>query len=229
MRRFGRRRVVLAIVVLLLVVRIALPSILRRVIVSQADGAVAGHLAVGDVDLWLLRGALALEDVALRDEGAAETARPLVAFRRMYVNVGWFALLRRTVRVQDFTLDGITVDVDRLRDGQLVVPRLRPAPAAEPPPEPAEPGTPWSVVVDHAALADGRFRVHDHVVDPPEDREIALDALALSGFSLQVGQGAEPAHGVVEAKFGDGVVRVKTRLARRPEGFAAHARLEVEN
>src|SRR6185369_13477150 len=55
LRRWGgsgrARWIALAALVLLLAVRIALPSIVRSQIESQARAAVAGTLAVGDVDL----------------------------------------------------------------------------------------------------------------------------------------------------------------------------------
>ena len=54
-----RRRVWLAIAVFLLVaIRVALPPILRSQIEKQANAALLGHVTVGDVDLWLLRGAV---------------------------------------------------------------------------------------------------------------------------------------------------------------------------
>ncbi len=215
----------------LLAVRIALPHVVRSQVESRATAALLGRVQVGDVDLWLLRGAVALKDVALRAEDAGPDDPPQVAFRRLYVNLGYFALLRKTIRVQDFALDGLALNVDRLHDGRVVLPAPRPT-AAEPEPEPTKPAsgrTPWSVVVDRAALTDGHFSVRDNVPEPPETRELGLGALTLTGFSLQAGEGARPAHGVIVAKFGDGLVRLRTRLARRPEGFAAHARLELVN
>ena len=55
-----RRRILITLGTLVLVVRIALPYVLRRVIESQANAAIAGQLTVGDVDLYLTWGAVAL-------------------------------------------------------------------------------------------------------------------------------------------------------------------------
>src|SRR5205807_1804277 len=71
-----RVRIALGLLALAVVVRVALPPVLRRVIVSQANAALAGRLEVGDVDLWLVLGGAALKDVALRAENAAPTAPP---------------------------------------------------------------------------------------------------------------------------------------------------------
>src|SRR5439155_1597020 len=117
----------------------------RSVIVSQANAALVGRLEVRDVDLWLLLGGAALKDVALHAENAAPTEAPLVAFRRLYVRVGWLPLLRRTLRVKDFALDGLA------------------------------------------------------------------------------------GHGIIEAKLGDGAVRIETTVTTRSDGFAVAARVDVTN
>jgi len=223
-----RVRIALGLLVLAVAVRVALPPVLRRVIVSQANAALAGRLEVGDVDLWLVLGGAALTDVALRAESAAPTDPPLVAFHRLYVRVGWLPLLRRTLRVKDFALDGLAVNVDRLQNGALVLPALRAGPP-KPEAKPAPPAKPWNVVIDRAALRDGHLRLRDYVVEPPEPVELVLAALELKGFSFQYGTGSEPGHGVIEARFADGTVRVETTVTTRSDGFAVDARVEVTN
>ncbi|HUE30844.1 MAG TPA: DUF748 domain-containing protein [Verrucomicrobiae bacterium] len=225
-------RIALVLLGLAVAVRVALPTVLRRVIVSQANAAIAGRLEVGDVDLWLVLGGAGLTDVALRAEGAAPADPPLVAFHRLYVQVGWFSLLRRTLRVKDFALDGLALNADRLQSGALVLPKLRegpPKPEPKPEAKPAPPGKPWNIVIDRAALRDGHLRLRDYVVEPPEPVELVLAALELKGFTFQYGPGSEPGHGVVEARFADGTVRVETTVATRSDGFAVDARVEVTN
>jgi len=226
----ARRRVRIALVLLALAVavRVALPPVLRRVIVSQGNAALAGRLEVGDVDLWLLLGGAALKDVALRAERAGPTDPPLLAFRRLYVRVGWLPLLRRTLRVKDFALEGLAVNVDRLQNGALVLPAVRQGPPKSEA-TPAAPGRPWNVVVDQAALRDGHLRLRDYVVEPPEPVELVLAALELKSFSFQYGNDREPGHGVIEASFADGTVRVETTVSTRSDGFAVDARVEVTN
>jgi len=226
----ARRRVRIALVLLALAVavRVALPPVLRRVIVSQGNAALAGRLEVGDVDLWLLLGGAALKDVALRAERAGPTDPPLLAFRRLYVRVGWLPLLRRTLRVKDFALEGLAVNVDRLQNGALVLPAVRQGPPKSEA-TPAAPGRPWNVVVDRAALRDGHLRLRDYVVEPPEPVELVLAALELKSFSFQYGNDREPGHGVIEARFADGTVRVETTVTTRSDGFAVDARVEVTN
>jgi uncharacterized protein DUF748 len=218
------------VVLLLVALRVALPSIVRSQLESRTQAAVTGRLEVGDVDLWLVRGGLALKDVTFRADAAPDP--PLVAFRRLYVNLGWLSLLRRTLRVEEFSLEGFGVHVERLADGALVLPAPRPAPAgAAPRPRaaPASPEKPWNVAVDHAELKEGRLALRDHVADPPEDAELVLDALALSGFTLEAGEDNQPGHGTIEAKFGDGTLRIETSVSTRPEGYALDAKIDANN
>ena len=63
--RLWRWRRWLVVLLVLVVVRLALPEVLRRVLISQASQALQARVEVGDVDLSLLRGGVALEDVAI--------------------------------------------------------------------------------------------------------------------------------------------------------------------
>ncbi len=47
-------------------IRVALPFALRYVLISQGSEKLRAQVEVGDVDLWVLRGAVAIEDFALR-------------------------------------------------------------------------------------------------------------------------------------------------------------------
>jgi len=245
---YRRRRYVVALVVLVLLVglRIALPSIVRSQIEKQANAAITGQLTVGDVDLWLLSGAVALKDVALRAEGMAPDVPPLVAWKRIYVQVGYFGFFRHTVRIKDFALDGPSVHLERLASGAVPLPGLRPPPApaegATPttttttsstlPPAAGEKkpaGTPWNIVVDQAALHAGKFSVTDRVSDPPASREVDLDNLGFKDFTLLRSDDGAPGHGSIEAEFGDGKVRVDTTVTTRAEGYAVEATVDITN
>jgi uncharacterized protein involved in outer membrane biogenesis len=156
--RRNRRRILITVVTLALVVRIALPYVVRRVAESQANAIVAGQVAIGDVDLYLLRGGVALDDVALRMDGAPPERAPFLAFKRFYVSIGWLPLLFHRIRIEKVQLDGLAVDADREANGRFVIPELRPQPEAPPPEEPpaTEQGEPWSILVDSAVLRRGR-------------------------------------------------------------------------
>ena len=245
---YRRRRYVVALVlvVLLIGLRIALPSILRSQIEKQANAAIAGKLTVGDVDLWVLSGAVALKDVALRAENVAPDVPPVLALKQIYVQIGYLGFLRHTVRIKDFALDGPAVHLERLASGAVPLPGVRAAPAGAAGTTPTTTtttsstipvaaeekkptGTPWNIVVDQAALHAGRFGLTDHVSDPPANVELALDNLGFKDFTLLRTEEGAPGHGSIEAEFGDGKVRIDTTVTTRAEGYAFEATVDVAN
>lgn len=277
------------IVALVIGVRVALPYVLQRVIESQGEAFLAGKVKVANVDLWLLRGAVAIEGVELigdrpgtpsaaaasppspasqattaptAEHAAAEPTAsgaldpvsspaadpakvppvdasgpaPRVAFQRLYVDLAWKPLFSRVVRIEEVTLDGPEVDVERLRDGGVIVPALRPPPADAAPPEPppAEPAAnaapPWNVIVDSAKLRDGRLVLLDRVPEPAQNVTLSLDGIELNGFHLRAeDENQAPGVGTIEARFGDGSVKLDTDLANRGDGFAITATATLTN
>lgn len=158
---------------------------------------------------------------------------PRVAFRRLLVDVSWRPLLSRTVVIDEVALDGPEIDVERLRDGTVVLPQLRPSavtePVAEAPP-PEEPSAPWNVIVTAARLKDGKLLLDDQLPEPPRKIELSLDGLELFGFRLlHDAKDEEPGKGTIEARFGDGTVKLETSLATRAEGFAVMATVTLDN
>jgi len=232
-RRLRRLWIALGVVVVLLVgLRTALPSIARSQLEQQLSALIAGKVTVGDVDLWLVHGAVAAKDVALRPDDAAADAPPLVAFERLSLDVGWLALFQHTARVEDVTLAGLRVHVDRLADGALVLPGLRePAVAAEPEPEPepaaSEPSEPWAVLVDHVALVGGQLEVLDHVVEPVERRVIDLPTLEARDLAFQPRPDGEAGRGALRIRIDDGEIDLRTRITPRAEGLAVSALLRM--
>jgi hypothetical protein len=230
-RRRRRASIALAVVVVLLVaLRVALPRVVRTQLEQQLSGLIAGTVTVGDVDLWLVSGAVAAEDVALRPDGAAPDAPPLVAFHRLAIDIGWLGLFRRTARVEDVTLAGLEVHVDRLADGVLVLPGLRPTEVpAEPAPAPeeVEPSEPWAVLVDHVALVGGELEVIDHVPDPVERRVIHLPTLEARDLAFQPRPEGGAGRGALRIRIDEGEIDLRTRITPRPEGLAISAVLRV--
>jgi len=160
----------LAALGLVLVVRAALPEVLRRVIVSQASEALHAKVDVGDVDLRLWRGGVALEDVAVRPLGAPDRPppppdadpkavppafdeySPILGFKRFAVELRFLPLFSKTVQVRGIELDSPRVALDRLASGDLnllaLVPKQEvtveagatPGAAETPPPTPTASG-----------------------------------------------------------------------------------------
>src|SRR5437868_5094888 len=113
MRR-RRNQVLFGIVAVALLVRIALPYALRPLIVSRADAALVGHIALEDLDLSLIRGGVTLHGLAVYatelppplPDGTPgpEPAPPLFEARRLWTQISWLSLLVKMIRIEEFDL-----------------------------------------------------------------------------------------------------------------------------
>ena len=132
--RRPRNRVLLGLLLLGLAVRIALPYVLRPLIVSQADAALVGRIALADLDLSLIRGGVTLHGLEVRvDElpapaapGAPRRRRSRPSSRRSGCGrrSAGSRCSRKTIDVEEFELEGFSVRLDRLKDG-LLLPEAR--------------------------------------------------------------------------------------------------------
>jgi len=267
-RFWGRRRNrwLLALLVLLVVVRIALPYVVRRVAVDQADKALVGRIELDDVDLFLVRGGVTLKGLRVfADEkpapttasaeagvsdatpsapasGAAPAApaessapapvttdtalapgrAPVFAADRLAVNLGFLAFFRKTIEVQQIELEKFAVNVDRARDGTIVLPQPAPSEAPpEPEPEAAE-GSGWGVMIRNVRLREGAIGVRDFAVgDPPQKVDMTLPNLDAEDLALLIKEGGlEPGKLVLDAGILDGTLHLDSTIENLPAGPA---------
>lgn len=205
----------LAIPILL---RIALPEIVRRAVESNASAAIRGTVTVGDVDLQLWRGQVDLKDVAVRGESVhdgADTAVPLIAIGRLGLGLRYPPLLRRTVLLREVEVEAPKVALERLASGDLNLLGL--LPVTEESTSPGEPAAPssWKFGLDRFVLSEGRLRFRDALMgadaEPIEFQvgRIAVDDLAISP---DVYGGPSRLHAVVALENGnvevDGTLRM---------------------
>lgn len=193
--RFGRRlRIGLGVVAgLAIVVRAALPWAIEQGAERAVRRLTGLEADVGDVDLWLLRGAIALEDgvVAARPGEPlddAGSAAAVLRWRRLYLNVGWLDLLRGRVHVQEVSLDGPGLRFEEGAEGGIDLAFLSGLPAPEPAPaeEPGKASEPWPVQLDSVAVTDLRVEVTDP--EPASDPLVfSLGELSLQDLSLEEG------------------------------------------
>jgi len=209
------------LLVLALGVRALLPDVVRRVLAAQASKALRARVTIGDVDLALLRGAIALDDVAVRPAAAPGAADEpvLVAWKRLVLSVRWLPLMRRTVRLRALELDGARVALERRADGTLnlaaLVPAGSPAPAGTPPPAP---GGGWAVGIDRLAVRDGRILFRDLATPQSEPLEVGLPAVDVHDVAVRPGLYGEPARARLTATVDRGTLRVDARLALAADG-----------
>src|SRR5262245_50879462 len=127
MLRSLRSRVLAGGLLLLAVgARLGLPYALRPLLVERADRALQGRVELADLDLSLLRGGVTLHGVAVyaaeRPAPGAPEPPPVFEARRLWTQIGWLALLSRTLEVEELELDGFQVRLVREAAG-LVLPR----------------------------------------------------------------------------------------------------------
>lgn len=200
----------IVVVVLLLVIRASLPWAVP--FAAKKVGEPMGlDIALNDFTLSVFGGEVSLSGLEVRpaaDQGMATDA-PIVALRRLAVDLGMRDLFDGVVRVRSVDVAGLEVAVERRADGTIVLPKAmtdrseeaadepaeeevvaEPAPAVEEPPKPYDFTLP--VRVDRVSVSNLRARVKDGAVNPALDRTLELDldlaALGVPGqpFSLDL-------------------------------------------
>ncbi len=236
-RVWRRRRWIVALTVLLLL-RAALPEVLRRVMIAQATKILRAQVAIGDVDLALYRGGIALKDVAVRAAvaaaGDADTAPPLIGWKRLDIELRWLPLFRKTIRLQHVLLDSPRLAVDRLANGELNLLALLPASTETPPstgPTPAATPAPaartWGFGVDRVILSDGGLRFRDLTLKDSEPVELNLEHVEVSDIALNQGVYGAPSTLHVAIAFDQGSVDLDARVALRDDGTSIAASLNA--
>jgi len=235
-----RRWWLVGIVTLLVLLRAVLPEIVRRQAETRASELLHAQVKIGDVDLGLLRGMVALDDVGLRPvpppdatpeaKAAAEGAPPVVGWKRFAINLRWWPLVHKTVRLEDVELDEPIVAVDRLADGELNLLAFVPVAAGgEKPPAPEEPGAkPWGAGIDHLVLRSGHVRFRDFAVQGEgEPVDVRLPTIEVRDIALASGLYGGPARSSVDVRVDQGRLRVNTRLWMRDGGVALSTTLRA--
>jgi hypothetical protein len=252
--RQRRTLVLLGVFLFLVAVRIALPFILRREIVSLADQALSGHIELDDLDLSLFRGGLTLHGLRLYAEKRASTPptgqesgaakepvakqaasvsehAPVFSVSRLLVEVGWLALVRKTISVQELRLDTFAVRLDRARDGGLVIPR--PLPSAGPtPPEPEHKGgSPWKVRIERLQLRDGQIGFRDFAVaEKPQEFETTIELLSAEDLALVMGASEGKAGEIhLNARVGGGHFALEASYSMKETGPAIDSHITLSD
>ncbi|MFN8628151.1 MAG: DUF748 domain-containing protein [Candidatus Binatia bacterium] len=241
LRRWRRWIVTLLV---LLAVRAALPSALRPLLVSQASQALRARVAIGDVDLSLLRCGLALNEVSIRPLSGADSAaeeQAIVSWKRFAVAVRWLPLLRKRVLLREVVLESPRVAVDRAEDGALNIltlvpsstapPDTRPTSAASPTPvaERAAVGSGWSVGADRVVLRDGTLRFRDFRAKGAEPLTVSIPELALRDLALGPGIYGDPSQLHATLSVEGGALDIRARLNQRQDGQSLDAEVAAQN
>ena len=215
------------LLVVILLVRAALPEVLRRQIETRASDALHATVRVGNVDLALLTGGVALEDVSVRATDAAPDDDPLVGWKRFAVDLQWWPLVHKIIRFSTVELDDPHVALDRLQSGDLnlmaLLPKAEPAPEATPEPAPEAQAAPsgWTFGIDYVALRRGGIRFRDLLMPGSEPLALALESIEVRDIAVAPEVYGTPADIRFVIRLDEGAVRTRARFTPRADGGMA--------
>lgn len=223
-----------------------MPWFVRRVIVEQASAFLRTRVDVGDVDLFLPWGTVVLNKVAVwsppqdTPSGAPDSplSQPILAWRRLLVDVDWLPLFSRTIRLGKIALDGPVINIDRLSSGEinaveLVNNALRPAADAPPTPPPtptpiADPASEWRYGVDRLAITGGRLGFRDFVVGQIEPVLVRIPDIRAEQLSLSPDLYGDPTAAGLHILLDEGTIDVKVRASLPQKGLVAHVTVQAQ-
>jgi hypothetical protein len=214
----------------LLILRVLLPVVLQHVIASQASKILRARVVVGDVDLSLHRGGVALKDVAVLPANAGPDAPPLIAWKLFGVELRWLPLFHKTIQLREVVIDSPHVSLERMQNGGLNLTALvpvseTPAPAAQQVPSPTPAEVPaksgWGFGVDRFVLRTGNVRFQDLMMAQSKPLEIRLPAIEVGDLGVRPGMYGQPAQAHIEMKLDEGVLKIDSSVMMRADGIAA--------
>jgi hypothetical protein len=206
---------------LVVIVRLALPSILRSQIETRASEALHAKVHVGDVDLAILSGGVALNDVSVRALDAAPDDESLIGWKRFAVDLRWLMLFKKTIRFATVELVEPHVALDRLQSGDINLMAL--VPVSEPKPEtetaPAEPSG-WKLGIDYVALQRGGLRFRDLLIPNSEPVAMTLQSIEVRDIAFEPEVYGKPSDIRFVMKLDQGSLRTRARFTPLKEGVA---------
>jgi hypothetical protein len=167
--------------------RAAAPAAIRWAIESQGSAALGVPVRVADVDLWLVLGGIALEDLRVGQRSVAPGAEAidpadlLFAWSRVYARIGWLDLPSGQIRIRELEVDAPVLRLLRGADG-----RIDPLPP-RPPAEPAaggEDGAGPPILLDRLAVRGADVRLLSADPARPGLVEFELEELTLADFGM---------------------------------------------
>ncbi|MDH3686710.1 MAG: DUF748 domain-containing protein [Myxococcales bacterium] len=188
-----RRLYVLGTLVALAIgVRAALPSVLEHLIASQGTKALGLPVAVGNVDVALHRGVIALEDLDIGGDLA-----PRLHCESIRANLHSLNLLRGQVQLERLEIGRAEIALALLADG-TPAPLIRTDEPGEPPaatseaattdeealPVEEEAGSAWPLWIDQLEIADFNLLLVTPSAPDVPPLELTLDQFHFSDFTL---------------------------------------------
>jgi len=116
-------------------------------------------------------------------------AAPHAALKQFSINEAKIDIPRKTIAVASIDAKGLNVELARLADGSLALPKppalktANPAGQDQPDAKVSDGDTPWIVDLAQADLSDAALRFDDHAVTPAARHQLDIGKLSIEGFS----------------------------------------------
>lgn len=192
------------VVVVIAAILAALPEAVRRVAVRQIREATSREVAIGDVDLNVFTGTLAVKAFRLADRGGPE---PFVQFDRLTARLRFLPLFVGHVRLAELSLDRPSIRVVRTGPATFNFSDLV-APTAAP----EAPRRRVAFTVDRVRLVDGALIAHDEAITP--SRTWKVDQLSVEARDLSTRPAGDGGAVTVAFKLGDTPISLKADAVR---------------
>ena len=194
------------------------PGIIRKQVQTKASAELKRPVTVEKAVFNPFTLTVALENVRVEDHDK----QTLVAWKRLFVNLQLFALLRDEVHLKEITLDGFSSRLYVSKNGLLNIADLL---EGERPPEAAKkPSKPWTIRIDRLSVSDAQIDYADDSRAEPFHTHVGPTTFVLREFRTSGGPGA-PGEFSATTEAGE-TIRWTGRLALAPLHSNGDVRLE---
>lgn len=158
-------RLLWAGLILLVLMRIALPFVVRSVLQRSLSRMLGTTVQIKDVDLSLLRGAVWVQDLRIQGPEGFQTHEP-IQLKELGVNVKIWSLLGKTLTIQRVAVKNPLLVLERNTEGEIGLVRLVEQMSKEqaPPPKPTPSRAP-AIRINSITVKNGEIVFMDHQAD----------------------------------------------------------------
>jgi len=188
----------------------ALPELIRRQAVTQIPKITGRAASIGDIDLNLFTGRLAIKNFRLAER---DPQKAFVEFERLEARWSWPSLLAAHIRLKDVTLVSPTVQLARTGQGEFNFSDLL---GLIPPADPKAKPSRWKFTLERLGLVLGSIIIRDEAVSPPATWRIQGLTIKAGDLTTRAGQPAGSL--AIQSKVGDSPFELSSNEIRLAPG-----------
>lgn len=181
----------IALVVILLILRISLPSIIKNIVERKLNEKLGANTTIGGVDLSLLRGSVTMRKIRI-DNPSGFDSKPFLSMQNIFVNVALTSLLSNEIRIERVDIKHLVLGIHRTKEGHinlkpiLAQVKTPPSPSPEKPPsseKSVEAQSRKGIFLELFKAEDVQISFEDYAIsEPPLITEMKDLTLSLKSF-----------------------------------------------